>query len=142
MNQSCRTSLAAVVLLIGLPGLAHAGLYKCIDENTKAVTYSGTACAPGTENANIDGKTAPRDVAGKQENARPASSASTASTPAPNDLAEKKRLAAECAAGHKGYQNACKAIRALNGEVEQKPVTTNCSPNGGSYNGSTNCISH
>jgi len=125
LNQSCRTSLVAVILLIGLPALAHAGLYKFIDEKTKSVTYSGTPCIPGTENAIMDGKPAPREIAGQQEEARQAPSAITAPTPATNNSAEKKRLAAECAAAHSGYQNACKALRALNGEDEQKPITPN-----------------
>lgn len=105
MSQRCHVKThvycVAVVLLVWLPALAQAGLYKCIDENTKAVPYRGTACASGTESANMDGKTAPRDVAAKQEEARQAPSASTASTPAANNAAEKKRLAAECAAGYK-----------------------------------------
>jgi hypothetical protein len=46
MNQLCRISVA-VVLFIGLPIYAHAGQYKCVDEKTKAVTYSGTPCASG-----------------------------------------------------------------------------------------------
>lgn len=117
----------AALTFVCLPALAHAGLYKCIDENTKAVTYSGTACASGTESANMDGKTAQREIAGKQDDVRQAPSATTASTAAPNDSAAKKRLAAECAAGYKGYENACKALRTLNGEVEKKPNMTNCS---------------
>jgi hypothetical protein len=34
-------------------------------------------------------------------------------------------LASECAAGNRGYQSACRALRALNGDAEQKPNTTN-----------------
>jgi hypothetical protein len=125
LKQSFGTLLVAVVLLIGFPALAHAGLYKCIDEKTKSVTYSGTPCISGTESANIDGKPAPREIAGKSGEARQAPSAITASTPTPNNSEEKKRLASECAAGNKGYESACKALRALNGEAEQKPITAN-----------------
>lgn len=119
LKQSFGTSLVAVVLLLGLPALAHAGLYKCIDEKTKSVTYSGTPCVSGTESAIIDGKPAPREVAGKSGEARQAPSAINASTPTPNNSEERKRLASECAAGNKGYQTACRALRALNGEAEQ-----------------------
>jgi len=55
LKQSCGTSLVAVVLLIELPALAHAGLYKCIDEKTQSVTYSGTPCISETESAIMDG---------------------------------------------------------------------------------------
>jgi len=125
LKQSCGTSLVAVLLLIGLSAFAHAGLYKCIDEKTKSVTYSGMPCISGSENAIIDGKPAPREIAGKPGQAQQAPSAITPSTPTPNNAEEKKRLASECAAGNKGYQSACKALRALNGEAEQKPITTN-----------------
>ena len=125
LKQLHGASLVAVVLLIGLPALAHAGLYKCIDEKTKSVTYSGTPCASGTESAIMDGKPAPREIAGKSGGTRQAPSAITASTPTPDNSEEKKRLASECAAGNRGYQSACRALRALNGEAEQKPITTN-----------------
>src|SRR5690242_10316355 len=36
-----------VVLCVGLPICAHAAQYKCVDEKTKAVTYSGTPCPSG-----------------------------------------------------------------------------------------------
>ena len=114
MKQSFGTLLVAVVLLIGFPALAHAGLYKCIDEKTKSVTYSGTPCDSGAETATMDGKTTQRVVAGRPEEARQAPGASTAPAAAPNNSAERKRLAAECAAGNRGYQNACNALRAIN----------------------------
>ena len=121
VTRSGRTALSALVLLIGLPVLAHAGLYKCIDEKTKSVTYSGTPCVSGAETAIMDGKTTQREVAGHPEEARQAPSASTGPTAAPNNSAERKRLAAECAAGYRGYQNACNALRAINGELRSAP---------------------
>ena len=77
MNQWPRTtthiSCVAFVLLLGLPACAYAGLYKCVDEKTKAVTYSGTPCPSGdvrtlsiTENAIMDGAAAQQEIARRQ----------------------------------------------------------------------------
>ena len=71
MRLITRTHLCvAAVLLTSLPILAEASLYKCVDEKTKAVTYSGTACVSGdeskltiTENAIMDGSSAQREIA-------------------------------------------------------------------------------
>lgn len=46
MNQPSYASWA-FVLFIGLPMCAEAAQYKCVDEKTKAVTYSGTPCPSG-----------------------------------------------------------------------------------------------
>ncbi len=74
MSQLCHVKTpihcVAVVMLVCLPALAHAaGLYKCVDEKTKAVTYSGIPCMTGdvsaltvTENAVIDGRALEREI--------------------------------------------------------------------------------
>jgi hypothetical protein len=75
MRRITRTHLCvAALLLSSLPILAEAALYKCVDEKTKAVTYSGTACVSGnenkvsiTENAIMDGAVARREIARRKQ---------------------------------------------------------------------------
>jgi hypothetical protein len=71
MRRIINTHLCVIaVMFTWLPVLADAALYKCVDEKTKAVTYSGTACVSGneskvsiTENAIMDGSSAQREIA-------------------------------------------------------------------------------
>jgi hypothetical protein len=74
MRRIINTHLCVIaVMLTSLPALADAALYKCVDEKTKAVTYSGTACVSGnesklsiTENAIMDGAAAQREIGRRQ----------------------------------------------------------------------------
>jgi hypothetical protein len=134
------------IMLTWLPILADAALYKCIDEKTKAVTYSGTACMTGVErelgitnnrtessvtteqiNAhyrsvieNMDAKAEQGQQNARQERVTDQYNAKM------DDLTKKCAGETDMAVGsRKPDISACRALRSLNGVPE--PVTSRAS---------------
>lgn len=122
MNAS-KFALAAGVLLVVFANVVTAGVYRCTDPKTKAVTYSGTPCTSGdqakvpiTSNAILDGSRVSRNAQGQPERAMGDQSNSKLASQAPQqsnseDRAMRDRLASECS---RGFNQSCSALRALN----------------------------
>ena len=125
--------IAAVLLLVGLPLLAEAQVYKCTDEQTRAVTYSGTPCATGdvkklgySNNAIMDSE---QFKPPQPKNEKIVVQNGGGAVEGDPNAALKAKLAEECAAGYHGYQEACKALRGLNGQQAPPPKQRlHCNP--------------